>query len=313
MSSKTRRRVTMAAGAAIAGAAIPIAAACNAWADTEITYDGLIIYDDFPDMHQFLSSDVGTAAESGANNDWAIVSGPASDASTVGLANDSAANDVGDVAFYSNTAAPTTVFGEEGAQIVNGTNSDALVFGGGNAAINLAANGVEDPVTTSSAIATNGGFAGVENDGLAPQGVTVTNDYAFGNGTAAGSDAMGHTLASTPSVANIYDSGLVEAIANNTGFNFGPQTVGAGVELAQNSFDYATNPGSGADIIGTATNAVVNSSNWEPDGDIFQVLTSNMSVFDGIPDTTFFADLFGAGGSAVATADWTLLLQAFGL
>ncbi len=43
MSRKLRRRVTMAAGATIAGAAIPIAAAFTAWAETDfldISYDG---------------------------------------------------------------------------------------------------------------------------------------------------------------------------------------------------------------------------------------------------------------------------------
>jgi hypothetical protein len=54
-------------------------------------------------------------------------------------------------------------------------------------------------------------------------------------------------------------------------------------------------------------------SNIEPDGDVFTAITSSTGVIDGIPDATFYADLFGAAGSATATADWTILLQAFGL
>ena len=203
MSRKSRRRMTMAVGATLAGAAIPLAAASSAWANTEITYDGIVLYDDFDFTHPFGSSDVGTLAESGTNNDWAIVSAPATEtfATTGVLANDSATNDVGDVAYYQSAAAPTTVFGEQGASIVNGTNDFAGVFNGGNAAIDLAQIGAVGPVSTSSAIATNGGFAGVENDGQGPANLTVTNDYAFGNGTAPGFDATGHALASTPSVA----------------------------------------------------------------------------------------------------------------
>jgi hypothetical protein len=46
MSNKSRRRVTMAAGAVLAGAAIPIAAAGTAWADDiYISYDGSTIFD----------------------------------------------------------------------------------------------------------------------------------------------------------------------------------------------------------------------------------------------------------------------------
>src|SRR5947209_7165474 len=99
MSSKSRRRMTMAVGATIAGAAIPIAAAFTAWADTEITYDGYVLYDDFDLNHPFLSSDLGTQAESGVNNDWAIVYGPHADSAYVGLANDSALSDKNDFAF----------------------------------------------------------------------------------------------------------------------------------------------------------------------------------------------------------------------
>jgi hypothetical protein len=314
MSSKSRRRITLAAGAAIAGAAIPIATAFTAWADDiEITYDGKVIFDNFDTMHPFGSSDVGTAAESGTNNDWAIVEGPASYANEVGLANDSAGSDSNDVALYQGTTDPTTVYGQEGATIVNGTNSNAEVFGGGTASINMAVNGVEDPVSNSTALATNGGFADVSNDGLAPPGVTVTGDFADANGTATGTLADGMTHGLTPSVANIYDSGSSTALANDTGTNLFTGEGGAAVDLAKNSFAEAVNPGSGANIIGTGTTAVVNSSNIEPDGDIFNVFTSNTAVIDGIPDTTFFADLFGAGGSAAAAADWAIVAQLFGL
>ncbi len=265
----------------------------------------------------FLSPDTGTSALSGANNDFAEVFGPASNG-TVGLANDSLTGDANDVAYLRRRRRRGALHHFHGlpvgASLQNATGSDAEVFGGGQAIVNNAGLfGAAGPVSNSSAIATNGGFAGVENDNLGPASLTVTNDYAFGNGTATGTTALGAPLANTPSVANIYDSQVITAIANNTGFNFGPQTEGAGVELARNGFDYATGQGSGADIIGTVAAPVTNVSNIEPDGDIFQVLSSNTAVFDGTPDATFFADLFGADGAATMSADWTALLAAFGL
>jgi hypothetical protein len=328
MRRKLVRCVTMAAGVSIAGAAIPIAAAFTAWADTEITYDGKIIYDDFPGMHQFLSSDVGTAALSGTNNDWALVTGPASD-NVVGLANDSAATDSNDFALYSGTTAPVGLFGDEpagfsgdeGASITNATNSSAEVFGDGNAII-IAGN-------NSNAIAANRGTVLISTDGNGPGLTTspMTDDFAFANGTATGSGP----LAGTSTVAEILDSNNSVAIANNTGFNPTNFEGGSAIELANNSFAYATNAGSAANIEGGVVNGVAlsggvvngaalsndipitNVSNIEPDGDIFTAMTSNTGVIDGIPDATFFADLLGAHGAATASADFTILLQAFGL
>lgn len=286
-------------------------------ANTDISYDGTTLYDDFDLNHLPGTSDVGTQAESGTNNDWAIVYGPPQDNTYVGLANDSAASDKGDFALYEAQGAPTSVYSEQGATILNATNSDAEVFGGGNAEINgIPAVGVFDPVTNSAAIASNGGFAGVENDGLAPNGVSVTNDFAFATGTAVNNTGVATTSLGTgvtPSVANIYDSGYSDAYANGTGSNLLTGEGGAAVNLANNSFSDAMNPGSAADISGTGTQAVVNSSNIEPDGDIYGVIASNTAVFDGTPDATFFADLFGAGGTTAMTADWTALLAAFGI
>jgi hypothetical protein len=317
MSNKSRRRITMAVGASIAGAAIPIATAFTAWAETDyidISYDGKILIDTFPNAPASGASDVGTYALSGTNNDYAEVYGPASNEIT-GLANDSSASDSGDVAIYDgagSTTAPSGLFGDaEGAQIVNGTNSNAEVYGGGNADINLATNGVEDNVANSSAIATNGGFADVTNDGLAPTGVTVSGDDAFANGTATGTATNGLSSGVTPSVASVYDSGNSVATANDTGFNFTVQDQGAAVDLANGSDAYATNAGSGADIIGTGTTAVTGDTNYVGDGSIFAETMSNLFQIDGIPDTTFFLDLFGFEGAAAESTAFADLLALF--
>jgi hypothetical protein len=317
MSSKSRRRITMAVGATIAGAAIPIATAFTAWAETDyidISYDGKTVYDDFPGANSaYGASDIGTPAESGVNGDFAEVYGPASN-NIVGLANDSATTDSGDTAIYdgAGASAPSGLFGDtEGAQIVNGTNSYAEVYGGGNADINLATNGVEDNVANSSAIATNGGFADVTNDGLAPKGITVSGDDAFANGTATGTATNGLSTGVTPSVATVYDSGNSTATANDTGFNFSVQDQGAAVDLANGSDAYGTNPGSGADIIGTGTTAVTGDTNDVGNGLIESVTTSNVYEIDGLSYTTFLSDLFGFGGAAAESTAFADLLALF--
>ena len=322
MTSQLRRRMILAAGACIAGAAIPIAAASSAWADDiEITYDGKIIFDDFANAPASGASDVGTAAESGTSNDWAIVEGPASDGSIVGLANDSAGSDSGDYAFYQGETTPTEVLGQEGATIVNGTNSYAEVYGGGNATINdIPANGAYDPVSGSAAIASNGGFAAVNNDGNAPS-VSVTDDVAYATGTATNNGAVTPELGAgtTPSVAYIYDSGNSDAYANDTGSNLTVGYGGSAVDLASNSDAYAVNPGSSSDIEGGVVNGVpltndtpiTNVANYVGDSGLHILDTSNAYAVDGIPDATFFADLFGANGAADFTTAWTDLVQLF--
>jgi hypothetical protein len=320
MSSKSRRRMTMAVGAAIVGAALPIAAASSAWADDiEITYDGKIIFDDFANAPAFGASDVGTAAESGTNNDWAIVEAPAGDGTTL-LANDSAADDSGDYAFYQGDNTPTTVLGQEGATIANGTNSYAEVYGGGNATINdIPDNVTYDPVSNSAAIASNGGFAAVNNDGNASS-VSVTNDYAYATGTVTNNGTATPELGAgtTPSVAYVYDSGNSEAYANDTGSNLTVGYGGSAVDLANNSEAYAVNAGSSSDIEGGVVNGVpftndtpiTNAADWVGSG-LHIVDTSNTYAVDGIPDATFFADLFGVNGTAAFTTAYTDLLGLF--
>jgi hypothetical protein len=321
MSTQLRRRMIMAAGACIAGAAIPIAAASSAWADDiEITYDGKIVFDDFANAPAYGASDVGTAAESGTNNDWAIVEAPAGDGTTL-LANDSAAGDSGDYAFYQGDNTPATVLGQEGATIANGTNSYAEVFGGGNATINdIPGNGAYDPVSNSSAIATNGGFAAVNNDGAAP-GISVTNDYAYATGTATNNGAATPELGAgtTPSVAYIYDSGSSDAYANDTGSNLSVGYGGSAVDLANNSDAYAINAGSSSDIEGGVVNGVPFTNDTPISGvadyvgnGSLQILDSSSAyAIDGIPDATFFADLFGVNGATAFTTAYTDLLGLF--
>jgi hypothetical protein len=308
----------MAVGATIAGAAIPIAAACNAWAETDyidISYDGKTIFDDFPGANSaYGATDIGTAAESGANNDYAEVYGPASN-NIVGLANDSAATDSGDTAIYDGAGVTTTpsagaFFGNEGAQITNATNSDAEVSGGGNAVIDPASFGGQDAVTSSSAIATNGGTALISN-GLG--GTTDTGDYASANGGDIGG------LANSSTVGEILDSNNSVSVANDTGFNPATFEGGSAVDLANNSSAYATNLGSAANIEGGVVNGVplssdvpiTGASNSVGDGSVFVDSTSNLFQIDGIPDATFFADLFGFGGAAAETAAYADLLALF--
>jgi hypothetical protein len=327
MTSKLRRRVVTAAGACIAGAAIPIAAASTAWAETDyidISYDGKTVYDDFPGATSaYGASDIGTPAESGANGDFAEVYGPMSNDVT-GLANDSATTDSNDIALYDGagaTTAPATVLGQEGATIVNGTNSSAEVYGGGNATINdIPANGANDLVSNSTATAVNGGFAAVNNDGNAPT-ITVSNDDAYGIGTATHTGAATPELGTgtTPSVANILDSGNSVAYANDTGSNLTVGYGGAAVDLANNGDAYAVNAGSSSDIEGGVVNGVPltndtpisNVADYVGNGTLQIAGASNLYEIDGIPDATFFSDLFGLNGAAAFTTAYTDLLSLF--
>jgi len=322
MSNKSRRRITMAVGATIAGAAIPIATAFTAWAETDyidISYDGKILIDTFPNAPASGASDAGTYALSGTNNDFAEVYGPVSNEIT-GLANDSSASDSGDVAIYDGAGSTTApgagaFFGNEGAQITNATNSYAEVYGGGNAIIDPASFGGQHAVSNSVAYSTNGGTTLISNDGNEPGLTTMTGDYASANGGNIGS------LANSSTVGEILDSNNSVSVANDTGFNPTTFEGGSAVDLANNSYADAVNPGSAANIEGGVVNGVpltndvpiTGVSNLEPDGDVFTAITSNAGYIDGIPDATFFADLFGLGGAAAFTADWTIVGQLFGL
>ena len=318
----------MAVGATIAGAAIPIATAFTAWAETDyidISYDGKTVYDDFPGATSaYGASDIGTPAESGVNGDYAEVYGPASN-NIVGLANDSAATDSGDTAIYDGAGSTTApgagaFFGTEGALITNATNSDAEVSGGGNAVINdfSPQYGADPgPVSNSEAIATNGGTALIGNDGneAALTTTPMTGDYASANGGDIGG------LANSSTVGEILDSNNSVSVANDTGFNPTTFEGGSAVDLANNSSAYATNLGSAANVEGGVVGGVpltddvpiTGASNSVGDGSVFVDSTSNLFQIDGIPDATFFADLFGAAGAATAAADFTDLLQLFGI
>jgi len=112
--------------------------------------------------------------------------------------------------------------------------------------------------------------------------------------------------------------------ANDTGFNpatTGPDAFqgGSAVDLANNSSAYAVNSGSAADVEGGVVNGdplssdvpITGASNSVGDGGVFVDSTSNLFQIDGIPDATFFADLFGAAGAATAAADFADLVQLF--
>lgn len=287
--------------ASIVACGLSIAAAVPAaWADVEITYDGKILFDNFPNAPAVGTSDVGTAAESGTSNDWAEVYGPASYGSYVGLANDSATGDSGDIALYQGTVAPTAFDGAEGALITNATNSNAEVYGGGNAIINdFAPQYGANPglVTGSAATAENGGTALIGNDGLTPGLTTMTGDYATANGTANG----------TTTVAEILDSNHSVSDAANTGFNPTTFEGGSAVDIANNSSAYASGAGSAANVEGGEVGgvplsggpAIMNSSDVVTDGKVFDVTTSNTVDINGAP-LGAAADASAAHGNLLA-------------
>jgi hypothetical protein len=193
MSNKSRRRLTV-AGAILAAAAIPTAAAAIAWADIDISYDGKTIIDTFPSGE---TPDV----VSGTDNDLAIASGPASAGSTL-IAVDDSAGDQNDVASASGAGSDATIF--------DASDSSATAENGGQAIINneafaldvttvdthdlVVANGTGsvaniEVASDSAAIAENGGAATINDNFPAIEaikaggGVPDTKDLAVAIGT----------------------------------------------------------------------------------------------------------------------------------
>jgi hypothetical protein len=189
MSKRSRRRVTMAAGAILAGGAIPLAGAGTAWAqDIYISYDGITILDTFPAADQ-------PGVASGISNDLAIASGPASSGSTI-TAIDNATGDVNDVVTASGAGS--------GAAIVDATNSSASATNDGTAiVINDGSSTV--PVTQDDATANNG-FALVGDSSGSSATATDT-----GTSTIYGA-AVGYAIDSTASAQGTGSAAVVAGI-----------------------------------------------------------------------------------------------------
>jgi hypothetical protein len=261
MSNKTRRRVKIAAGAILAGAAIPIAAAGTAWADEEISRDGTVVFDNFPGGPARGSSDIGSAALSGASNDTAIYRGPASDYATAAAgaatgaygANDASTGDANDMAKATNTSTAYMQGATGSHATATGTDSYATVYGAS----------ATDLVTNSSATATNGGTAVIVNDGDSST-TSFGHDLAHSSGTGS---------------ADVVDSSDSAARSVNTG-TFGS----ADVFDATNSSAYAQGTGSVGEVLGTLTAPITGSSAVDTNGTTTDVTASDTQEFNTHPD-----------------------------
>jgi hypothetical protein len=229
MSHKSRRRVTIAAGAVLAGAAIPIAAAGIAWADTTgfiETYDGKVLFDTFPGGPTFGQSDVGTPALSGVNNDTATFIGPTGDYNTAaalaatasGGANDSFANDIGDQATDYDTGSGTGYANGIGAAIVGNGNgpvsySSAYSSAGGEGLIyNNGADNVQfdhvsgsGPGSTGELLDFNNPGSGttvVSGDGAYASNGSTAEIYEFGSGNMQNDTATAYSQGAFGDIAN---------------------------------------------------------------------------------------------------------------
>jgi hypothetical protein len=252
MRNKSCRRVTMTAGALLAGAAIPVAAAANAWAQDEIiSYDGKVIYDTFPDGPAAGASDLGTPALSGANNDTATYIGPAGDydAAAAGAAqgfsgaNDAYSGDANDQA----TVIDVTGQSLGAADVKNATWSTAYSTSGGWAAV---VNNSTGTVEFDHASATGSGSrAAVDN--FAPSGTVVAGDgaYATNGGLAFVTDnGTGNvqsdvaTADGTDGVARIFNDGGTQAVQGDYATaNMGEVAIGNdGLATVPVDFDSGT-------------------------------------------------------------------------
>jgi hypothetical protein len=215
--------------ASIFAAGLSIAAAIPAWADTEISYDGIVVYDNFPDGPAAGASDAGSAAISGADNDWATYIGPAGDYSLaaegdsgadgydVGSfgAYDASPGDANDVATAINTAVETNSINTQvvsDAAIYNATSSSAYADDGGWASIGNYGN-PEGTVLSTTATMTDDSASSTGNSGA-----FVTNEG--GSGTISGDSATADGNYSYAYVTDYSGTGNVEGdSANASGTN----------------------------------------------------------------------------------------------
>jgi hypothetical protein len=264
--------------ASIFAAGLSIAAAAPAWADEEISYDGIVVYDTFPDGPAAGASDAGSAAISGADNDWATYIGPAGDYSLaaegdsgadgydVGSfgAYDASQGDANDVATAVNTAvetsSPTSQVVSD-ATIINATSSSAYADDGGWASITNYGNSTGTVLSTTatmtddSASSTGNSGAFINNEGgtgsISGDSATADGNYAYayvtdysGTGNVEGDVANASGTNSFADVGNGYNT-----TAYNEGLDGGKEPVlfdgadatgGATAIVGENQSDTAT-------------------------------------------------------------------------
>jgi hypothetical protein len=266
------------ARASIFAAGLSIAAAAPAWADEEISYDGTVVYDTFPDGPAAGASDVGSAAISGADNDWATYIGPAGDYSLaaegdsgadgydVGSfgAYDASAGDVNDVATAINTAVETnstTTQVVSDAAIYNATSSSAYADDGGWASIGNYANPEGTVLSTTatmiddSASSTGNSGAFVTNEGgsgtISGDSATADGNYSYayvtdysGTGNVEGDSANASGTNSFADVGNGYNTTAysegVDGGKEPVSFDGANATGGATAIVGENQSDTAT-------------------------------------------------------------------------
>jgi hypothetical protein len=305
----SRRRLSMAAGALLAGAAIPIAAAGTAWADddtitiaqaeklakagdpVDISVNGKTIKDTCLGL---CSANSGTVGE----HNTAIAVGDNSDAETpTGDTHDTARATGGataDINYASNSTATATNGGDASINIhntpattdtgdhavANGTDttiadvelaSDSSATAKGAASNALVTGESGNTIADSRATAQNGGDASVINDGDGGETPNITHDVATARGI----------VNDSPSIAEVTDSDGSSATATNTGSAVSPVTGrndGAYVALSIDSRAIAVNPDSGAFTFSTT-----DSSNVVNNGQQYFLDDSHTHLHNGMP------------------------------
>jgi hypothetical protein len=335
-SKKNRRKNAMRTlgRASIFAAGLSIAAAAPAWADEEISYDGIVVYDTFPDGPAAGTSDVGSAAISGADNDWATYIGPAGDYSLAAEgasgadgydagsygAYDASVGDTGDIvtAINSNAAGQTV----SDASIYNATNSSAYADDGGWSTIGNYGN-PEGTVLSTKATMT-GDTAYSDGSGSA---ASVTNEA--GTGTISG-DSANATDGAYAYITDYSGTGNVEgdaASASGTnsfadvGNGYNTTYYNEGVDGGKEPvlFDSATATGGATAIVGenqsdTATPVeydLASASNGGTESliNVFGHVGENA----GTTGTVAAADILGEGATSAAATGGSFLTDLLSL
>jgi hypothetical protein len=284
MSDKSRRHIKLAAGAILAGAAIPIASAGAAWADdtstpdetqragqlhregltgaearavvaaekdgtaVEVSHDNTIVVND-------NNADGTATASSGTTHDVAAAIGDGSTATDN-------TGDSKDRAFANGAGTSATITDASGSKATAdgmssfGAASDADIGGRSST-----------PITDSSATATNGGLAQVLN-GLSSSATSVGHDHAIASGFG---------------VAETIDSSSSHATERNAGSEANPGNFNAEVFDATKSDAHASGTNSVGIVSGTNTTPITGSAAVDNNGSTTTVTTSNTFEYNGAP------------------------------
>ena len=338
MSKESRRRLTLAAGAIVAGAVIPIAAAASAWADdetetflqlvgqglnyyeayevvqaedtglpVEVSYDGNLVVE----TNQIVNPLTGAVAESGPNSDVAAAiatNSPAILNQTIAEAtrgsNDVAFADGGGSFAFAGNEVPDTIANNNDTATAIGTYSSAFAVDGNNdSATDIGSNSLAEATANSDTVYDVGSGVGNGANSISAGG---DNDFVFGFGNGLPNTDVVNTgifdIVTPQSGDNILSSAAATAVTSpSTLAADATSTTGIGTAVFPDA------PGTDAFTIGNATfDPYTGGTDITPGTEGFDPLTQGTGTspfFDtGSVDGQNF-EVFGTASGSTAPAE----------